>query len=145
MTHYDPSCPDCRDPEDKRQSLEGPPAGLPAYMPVDGTGGGEADDSVISYTHWAYFDDESSARECAAQLGDYVTRVLPPIPGDDDHLLLAGRDVKISDLIARHAEIGAIVERFGGRYDGGESTFLETEDGLNPAPDPMLTGQPFEG
>jgi hypothetical protein len=64
-----------------------------------------------------------------------VTRVREPLPGSTDWLLLAGRDVSIDHLIARHREVAAIVERHGGRYDGGEAAYLGTG---RPVADPML-------
>lgn len=94
---------------------------------------------VIPYTHWAYFDDETAAKACAAELADYVTRIQRAV-GDDvpDWLLLAGRDVPIGDLVERHAEVRAIVERHGGDYDGGEATYVLGEGAVA---DPMLTGE----
>lgn len=91
--------------------------------------------SNIPYTHWAYFPDEATARRCAQDLADYITRVREPLPGSIDWLLLAGRDVSIDHLIARHGEVAAIVERHGGKYDGGEATYLGTG---RPVADPML-------
>jgi hypothetical protein len=92
---------------------------------------------IIPYTHWAYFPDEASAGRCAAELADYVTRVREPLDEDSQWLLLAGRDVAIDDMVERHREVAAIVERHGGLYDGGESTWLEGQ----PVVDPMLTGE----
>jgi len=91
--------------------------------------------SNIPYTHWSYFPDEVTARRCAQDLADYITRVREPLPGSTDWLLLAGRDVSIDHLIARHREVAAIVERHGGRYDGGEAAYLGTGQ---PVADPML-------
>ncbi|WP_329376103.1 ribonuclease E inhibitor RraB [Streptomyces sp. NBC_01483] len=91
---------------------------------------------VIPYTHWAYFPDEASARGCAEELADYVTRVRKAAEGSE-WLLLAGRDVAIDDLVERHGEVEAIVTRHGGHYDGGEATYLDGE----PVVDPMLTGE----
>ena len=130
--------------------------------------------SMIPYTHWAYFPDEATARACAEDLQDYVTRIKQvesstadtglcsygevPSTGagcvklaghTDDHdvrpgttnewLLLAGRDVHIDGMIERHNEVQAIVERHGGLYDYGESTW-DTSLGQAVA-DPMLTGE----
>lgn len=92
--------------------------------------------SNIPYTHWAYFPDETSARRCAEDLADYVTRVNEPIEGVPEWLLLAGRDVAIDDLEQRHEEVAAIVVRHGGTYDGGEVTYNRTT-GVAVA-DPML-------
>lgn len=91
---------------------------------------------IIPYTHWAYFPDEAGARRCAAELADYLVRVRKAAEGSE-WLLLAGRDVAIDDMVERHGEVEAIVERHGGLYDGGESTWLEGE----PVVDPMLTGE----
>lgn len=92
---------------------------------------------IIPYTHWAYFPDEASARRCAKVLPDFVTRVREPLPGSDQWLLLAGRDVPIDYMVKRHGEVAAIVERHGGEYDGGEATYLGTG---HPVADPMLIG-----
>lgn len=92
--------------------------------------------SKIPYTHWAYFPDKASAERCARDLADYVTRVREPLAGSSEWLLLAGRDVEIGHMVERHEEVEAIVERHGGMYDGGESTWLEG----TPVADPMLTG-----
>lgn len=92
--------------------------------------------NIIPYTHWAYFPDEASARHCAAELADYVTRIRQS-HADSQWLLLAGRDVEVDGLVERHGEVAAVVERHGGLYDGGESTWLEGE----PVVDPMLTGE----
>lgn len=89
---------------------------------------------TIPYTHWAYFDDEASARNCAADLADYVTRIREPWEEVPDWLLLAGRDVPVDGLVERHHEVEAIVVRHGGRYDGGEATYMAGE----PVADPML-------
>lgn len=93
-------------------------------------------DDVIPYTHWAYFDDEAAARRCAEEsLQDYVTRI-QRAADSSQWLLLAGRDVPVSKMVERHAEVRAVVERHGGVYDGGESTWLQGD----PVADPMLTG-----
>jgi hypothetical protein len=93
---------------------------------------------MIPYTHWAYFPDEVSAKACAKDLGDYVTR-LRYIPDEQEWLLLAGRDVAIDDLPERHDAVQAIVERHGGLYDFGESTHdASTGEAVV---DPMLTGE----
>lgn len=92
---------------------------------------------MIPYTHWAYFPDEGSARGCATELADYVVRVRRAA-GSDEWLLLAGRDVEIGRTVERHEEVAAIVERHGGVYDGGETTF-SPKSGAAVA-DPMLTG-----
>jgi hypothetical protein len=91
---------------------------------------------MIPYTHWAYFPDETSVKACAAELGDYVTRVQRAVA--EAHLpwlLLAGRDVDVDQLVERHDEVEAIVHQHGGSYDGGEASYL---DGV-PVVDPMLT------
>jgi hypothetical protein len=91
----------------------------------------------IPYTHWAYFPDEASARRCANDLQDYVIRIRRSVEGAD-WLLLAGRDVEIGGMVERHQEVEAIVERHGGLYDGGESTW---DPSLGKAVvDPLLTG-----
>ncbi|WP_432185468.1 ribonuclease E inhibitor RraB [Streptomyces tendae] len=96
-------------------------------------------EQMIPYTHWAYFPDEDSARACATELADYVTRVKQTVSGDaPPWLLLAGRDVSVDHMVERHAEVEAIVIRHGGDYDGGESSWLNGE----PVADPMLTFQP---
>jgi hypothetical protein len=95
-------------------------------------------DGIIPYTHWAYFTDEASAKACTKDLGDYVTR-LRPVPDEQEWLLLAGRDVDVDGLIERHDEVQAIVERHGGLYDFGESTYdVGTGEAVV---DPMLTGE----
>lgn len=95
----------------------------------------------IPYTHWAYFPDEISARRCAGDLPDFVTRVRLAADGDQ-WLLLAGRDVAIGRLVERHGEVREIVERHGGDYDGGEATYLGTGQ---PIADPMLIDDEGEG
>lgn len=90
---------------------------------------------MIPYTHWAYFPDEAAAQRCAQDLPDFVTRVRKPLPDSTEWLLLAGRDVEIDNMVARHEEVAAIVERRGGNYDGGEATYLGTG---HPIADPML-------
>jgi hypothetical protein len=92
----------------------------------------------IPYTHWAYFPDEASAKACAAELGDFVTRIRPPWEDVPEWLLLAGRDVAVDDVVQQARDVAAIVERHGGFYDGGESTYTESGD---PVADPMLTGE----
>lgn len=94
---------------------------------------------VIPYTHWAYFQDEPSARRCADDLADYVIRIREPWEEVPEWLLLAGRDVAIDDMIKRHNEVRSVVERHGGFYDGGESTW-DTSTGQAVA-DPVLTGE----
>jgi hypothetical protein len=96
---------------------------------------------MIPYTHWAYFPDQASAKACAVDLADYVTRIRPPWEEVPEWLLLAGRDVEIDQLPERHDEVEAIVERHGGSYDGGESTWLEGE----PVVDPLLTDHGDDG
>jgi hypothetical protein len=93
---------------------------------------------MIPYTHWAYFPDETSAKACAAELGDYVVRI-KYVPDEQEWLLLAGRDVDVDGLIERHDEVQEIVERHGGLYDFGESTYdMGTGEAVA---DPMLTGE----
>jgi hypothetical protein len=92
--------------------------------------------TLIPYTHWSYFPDQASAQSCADELADYVTRIRET--EDSKWLLLAGRDVKASGLIERHAEVEAIVVRHGGDYDGGEATYREGR----PVVDPVLTDEP---
>lgn len=100
---------------------------------------GKIEMSVIPYTHWAYFPDEAGARRCARDLADYVTRIREPLPDGIEWLLLAGRDVEIDHLVARHGEVAAIVTRHGGRYDGGEATYDTAAGGA--VADPLLTGE----
>ena len=95
--------------------------------------------SMIPYTHWAYFPDEASARRCAEDLPDYVIRIREPWAEVPEWLLLAGRDVEIDGMIERHNEVQAIVERHGGMYDYGESTW-DLSAGQAVA-DPVLTGE----
>lgn len=91
--------------------------------------------TVIPYTHWAYFPDQASAQRCAQDLPDYVTRIREmKIPDCLAWLLLAGRDVAVNQLVERHDEVEAIVTRHGGEYDGGEASYLEGQ----PVADPML-------
>ncbi|MEU6706881.1 hypothetical protein [Streptomyces wuyuanensis] len=96
---------------------------------------------MISYTHWAYFPDEASARRCAGDLPDYVNRIREPRQGTTQWLLLAGRDVPVDGTAEQHREVEAIVTRHGGRYDGGESTWqpVRVLDRLIPVADPVLT------
>lgn len=89
---------------------------------------------MIPYTHWAYFSDEAGARRCAQALPDFVTRVRKAASGQE-WLLLAGRDVAIGQMPKRHGEVEEIVTRHGGKYDGGEVTYLGTGQ---PVADPML-------
>ncbi|KIZ16866.1 ribonuclease E inhibitor RraB [Streptomyces natalensis] len=91
-------------------------------------------DDMIPYTHWAYFSDEAGARRCAQALPDFVTRVRKAAEGGE-WLLLAGRDVVRDRLPERHREVEEIVTRHGGKYDGGEATYLGTGQ---PVADPML-------
>ncbi|MFS0691925.1 ribonuclease E inhibitor RraB [Streptomyces nitrosporeus] len=91
--------------------------------------------STISYTHWAYFPDRTSAEACAKDLADYVTRLHEPDPPvTPKWRLLAARDVEVGGLDERHREVEAIVTRHGGEYDGGEATY---ESG-HPVADPMI-------
>jgi hypothetical protein len=94
----------------------------------------------IPYTHWAYFSDEASARACAADLPDYITRV-NEVAGEHRWLLLAGHDIEVADLPQWHVALEEIVERHGGEYDGGEATF---DHGV-PVADPMLTDHNDQG
>ncbi|MFI9052421.1 ribonuclease E inhibitor RraB [Streptomyces sp. NPDC053427] len=91
---------------------------------------------TIPYTHWASFPDQASARSCADELADYVTRIREA--EGSRWMLLAGRDVETARLTERHAEVEAIVVRHGGDYDGGEATYLAGK----PVVDPMLTDEP---
>lgn len=70
-------------------------------------------------------------------LKDYVIRIQRAVDEESGWLLLAGRDVAIDGMVERHGEVAAIVERHGGDYDGGESTWLAGE----PVADPILTGE----
>lgn len=81
---------------------------------------------VIPYTHWAYFKDEKTARECAADLAECgfyqnVRRSYVPQPGEG-WLMRASREVPIDDLVDRHAMVEEVVNSHGGVYDGGEAT-----------------------
>lgn len=96
---------------------------------------------TISYTHWAYFPNEESAEACAREMGDYHTRIDPPIPESNGFLLRAGRDVDIDNLPSRHTEVEAIVTRHGGVYDYGEATYMDLPEGLTSVPDPALSGE----
>jgi hypothetical protein len=90
---------------------------------------------LIPYTHWAYWSDRNAAERCRAELADLGFRVAPVerSEGDEDDptrddprftwLLRAAKEVGIDDLVERHDYVEAIVQRFGGFYDGGESTF----------------------
>jgi hypothetical protein len=92
---------------------------------------------TIPYTHWAYFPDEASAHRCAKDLADYVIRIRPATDEAPLRwLLLAGRDVEVGQLIARHNELEEIVTRHGGQYDFGEATYA---DQGRPIADPLLT------
>jgi hypothetical protein len=91
--------------------------------------------STISYTHWAYFPDRTSAEGCAKDLADYVTRLDEPDPAvARKWRLLAARDVEVTGLDERHREVEAIVTRHGGEYDGGEATYQSGR----PVADPMI-------
>lgn len=96
------------------------------------------------YTHWAFFEDELSAQQCAAELSDYRTRINPPNPDCDDYALAAEREVEMDNLPQRHREVEAIVIRHGGEYDGGSMAF--GHEGT-PIPDPAfdVAGSPLPG
>ena len=96
---------------------------------------------AIPYTHWAYFPDEASARRCAVDLADYVTRIDPPWEEVPHWLLRAGRDVEIEKMIERHGEVEVIVKRHGGDYDNGEMGRLTGA----PVIDGVLSPFPCEG
>jgi hypothetical protein len=83
------------------------------------------------YTHWALFTSKPKAQECEAELArngytvrvDAVEDVIQQKLADTDEerwLLRASKPVTLNDLIDRHSEVQMIVERHGGRYDGGE-------------------------
>ncbi|AXI91337.1 hypothetical protein SAM9427_36845 (plasmid) [Streptomyces sp. ETH9427] len=91
--------------------------------------------TVIPYTHWAYFPDQDSAQHCATDLADFVTRLREQ--EDGTWLLLAGRDVDTAELPERHGMVEAIVQRYGGAYDGGEVTYLHGK----PVADPLITDE----
>lgn len=80
---------------------------------------------LIPYTHWAYFTDRAAAEACAKELDaqfDCLTSVDRNYD-DTQWLLLAGRTVDIDTNW--HAPVEEVVERHGGRYDGGESGWLD--------------------
>jgi len=86
---------------------------------------------LIPYTHWAYFDDRAAAEECGAGL-DAAFNCLSAVDrsyDDTDWLLRAARSVSLDWPNGWHGEIEEVVERHGGRYDGGESGWLDTTTG----------------
>jgi hypothetical protein len=86
---------------------------------------------LIPYTHWAYFDDRTAADTCAADL-DTSFDCLAAVDrsyDDSEWLLRAARTVSLDWPNGWHGEIAEVVERHGGRYDGGESGWLDTATG----------------
>lgn len=81
-----------------------------------------------------YFDDEGSARACAAALPGYTIRIDPPDEDITVWLLRAGRIYTEAEFGNHHQTVARIVERHGGDYDFGESTFVH---GVA-VPDPIL-------
>ena len=76
----------------------------------------------VPYTHWSYFDERAAAEACAVELDqrfDCLTVVDRDAAGEDEWLLRAARTVTIG--VPWHDEIAEVVERYGGRYDGGEA------------------------
>ena len=71
------------------------------------------------YTHWCLFDDEESAKATVADLPGFATRLLWS-DAYDRWLLLAYGEGPVTELVERHEDVKAIVERHGGVYDGGE-------------------------
>ncbi len=96
----------------------------------------EVPDGSIPYTHWAYFDDEASARACAVDLGSDYRTVVRPSQVEEGWLLLAGREVELGQQRSVENEVIAVVSRHRGIYDGGEASYLDTGDGLRPISDP---------
>jgi hypothetical protein len=98
---------------------------------------------LIPYTHWSYFAHREQAERCRAELADLGFRVAPVrLEAEGAHqprewLLRAAKEVELTDpdgprpnpFLDRHNEVQAIVERFGGDYDGGEATYLPDEAG----------------
>jgi hypothetical protein len=102
--------------------------------------------SLIPYTHWSYWSDRDAGERCRAELADLGFRVGPmewsdPLLGEMletmPWALRAAREVDIDELVERHKYVEAIVERFGGFYDGGEASYLDDGD-LTPAWNPDL-------
>lgn len=89
----------------------------------------------MPYTHWAYFSDEATAKACGAELStrfDCLTAVDFIEAGTEDNrpwLLRAARTMAIDELVERHEEVEAVVERHGGFYDGGESGWFDPRTG----------------
>lgn len=78
----------------------------------------------MPYTHWAYFDNEDDARLCADDLAamfDALCAVDPPLDAESDWLLRAARNVDTDT--DWHVPVEALVEAYGGKYDGGEATY----------------------
>lgn len=87
--------------------------------------------SMIPYTHWAYFTDHAAAEACSAEL-DATFDCLAAVDcsyDDTQWLLRAARTVSLDWPGGWHAEIAEVVERHGGFYDGGESGWLDTTTG----------------
>lgn len=83
--------------------------------------------NLIPYTHWAYFTDRAAAKACGAEL-DATFDCLATVDRsyDDDSLwvLRAARTVGLDWPGGWHDEIAEVVERHGGKYDGGEATLF---------------------
>jgi hypothetical protein len=87
--------------------------------------------SKIPYTHWSYFDDRTAADACAKELDDRFDCLTSVERSYDDTqwLMLAARTVSLDWPGGWHQEIEEVVEHYGGRYDGGESGWLDTTTG----------------
>lgn len=57
-------------------------------------GSSRVSNGVVPYTHWSLFDDETSARACAAELGTDYRSVVRRSQVEDAWPLFAGRDVR---------------------------------------------------
>jgi hypothetical protein len=93
-------------------------------------------DSLLNYTHWAYFPDRASAEACAAEFTsalDCLVELDPPHETCDAWQMRATRSFPHDELEDRHAEAERIVEKHGGRYDGGESTWSVRRNRTAPA------------
>lgn len=87
----------------------------------------------IPYTHWAYFDDRGAAEKCAAELDDRFDCLSAvddsDYQGKHEWLLRSARNVSLDWPGGWHDEIAEVVEHYGGRYDGGESGWLDLGTG----------------
>jgi hypothetical protein len=77
--------------------------------------------AIVTYTHYAYFSDRSSAEQCARELTAdwFVCEVKPNSDPTLQFAVRAIREVDTERLAQRHGEVEALVQRYGGEYGGG--------------------------